>query len=200
MICDCCKKNEAKVQVCDVEQNAVVQQFAICNDCMTLLKRLLFDPATPLIPTSEAVKQVQDMLSSKDKSLTPVEAPGKLTVSDRQPEAVPACPSCGMTLAEFKQRGRFGCAHDYEVFASHIDPLLERIHDVTPPQHRGRLPQGEADESVTGKARELAALRNQLDDAVLAEDYERAAKLRDRIAALAGEVKSKPGKARREGP
>ncbi len=198
MICDCCHKNEAKIQVCDVEQNAVAHQYAVCNDCMTLLKRLVFDPATPLIPTDDAIKQVQSMLSSKDKNLAVAEPPGKLAVSPAKPDApAQACPTCGMTLAEFKQRGRFGCANDYEVFAAHIDPLLERIHDATPPQHKGRLPRGNADTSATDKARELAALKDQLDNAVLAEDYERAATLRDRIAKITGETKAKPARSKK---
>jgi protein arginine kinase activator len=91
-----------------------------------------------------------------------------------------------MTLAEFKQRGRFGCANDYEVFSAHIDPLLERIHDAQPPQHRGRLPRGLSDSAATDKAREVAALQDQLDHAVLSEDYERAAQLRDRLSQLTG--------------
>lgn len=200
MICDCCHKNEAKIQVCDVEQNAVAHQFAVCNDCMTLLKRLVFDPATPLIPTADALKQVQGMLSSKDKNLVLPEAPRALAVAAAKPEApAPACPTCGMTLAEFKQRGRFGCANDYEVFAAHIDPLLERIHDVTPPQHKGRMPRGQADTRATDKARELAALKDQLENAVLAEDYERAATLRDRIAGITGEPVLKSARPKKGG-
>src|SRR5262245_41048750 len=110
MICDCCHKNEAKIQVCDIEQNAVAHQFAVCNDCNTLLKRLLFDPATPLIPTGDAIKQVQVMLSSKDKSISVTDAPGKLaTPTEKSDAPLPVCPDCGMTLPEFKQRGRFGC-------------------------------------------------------------------------------------------
>lgn len=196
MICDCCHKNEAKIQVCDVEQNAVAHQFAVCNDCMTLLKRLVFDPATPLIPTADAIKQVQSMLSSKDKNLVAAE-PGKLAVTPKSEAPAPTCPTCGMTLSEFKQRGRFGCAHDYDVFSAHIDPLLERIHDVTPPQHKGRLPRGQSDTSATDKARELAALQDQLENAVLAEDYERAATLRDRIAKITGEPKMKSARGKK---
>lgn len=199
MNCDCCQKNEAKVQVCDIEQNAVAHQFAVCNDCMTLLKRLVFDPATPLIPTGDAIKQVQGMLASKDKSMAPLEAPGKAALAaEKYPEtSLPACPTCGMTLPEFKQRGRFGCANDYEVFAAHIDPLLERIHDASPPQHRGRIPQGGSDSGVTDKARELAALQSQLEEAVLAEDYERAATLRDRMGALSGAARAKTTKGKK---
>ena len=37
-----------------------------------------------------------------------------------------SCPDCGMTLEEFRKKGRLGCAKDYEVFSSHIDELLAR--------------------------------------------------------------------------
>jgi protein-arginine kinase activator protein McsA len=52
-----------------------------------------------------------------------------------------ACPDCGMTLAEFRSKGRLGCPRDYEIFREHLDPLIERIHNAK--HHLGRGPGGE---------------------------------------------------------
>ncbi|MCC6572595.1 MAG: UvrB/UvrC motif-containing protein [Planctomycetes bacterium] len=191
MNCDCCKKNTAPIRISDIEGNAVTQQFAICTDCMTLLKRMIFDPAKALPSTAEAIKQVQEMLSSTENAIVLAEG-AKPPAAIEQP-VMPTCPKCGMTLAEFKQRGRFGCANDYEIFGAHIEPLLERVHDASPARHKGRSPQAptpQADGVV-----EISRLKKELDSAVQAEKYEEAAKLRDRIAALGGE---KPAKARRK--
>lgn len=89
------------------------------------------------------------------------------------------CPECGLTYATFKAEGRLGCPHDYDAFRPVLEPLLERVHrDV---QHAGKQP------AATRKAAQLDELRSQLKTAVANEDYERAARLRDRIRDLAAE-------------
>jgi protein arginine kinase activator len=90
------------------------------------------------------------------------------------------CPSCGIKFVEFRNTGRLGCPHDYEEFREELAPLLENIHGET--RHCGktprRLPQNKQTQS------ELIQLRNRLKQAVNKEDYEEAARLRDRIRQL----------------
>jgi protein arginine kinase activator len=90
------------------------------------------------------------------------------------------CPSCGIKFVEFRNTGRLGCPHDYEEFREELAPLLENIHGET--RHCGktprRLPQNKQTQS------ELIQLRNRLKQAVTKEDYEEAARLRDRIRQL----------------
>ncbi len=100
-------------------------------------------------------------------------------------ESVAACPECGITFNEFRESGRFGCAHDYSEFLEELIPLLENIHeDIT---HVGKRPR-HALMGTQDQAR-LVQLRNSLRAAVEAEDYESAALLRDQIAALETEVR-----------
>ena len=91
------------------------------------------------------------------------------------------CPECGIKFVEFRNSGRLGCPHDYEAFREELLPLLENIHG-DPPRHQGktprRLPQTKQTQS------ELVQLRKQLLQAVNKEDYEAAARLRDRIRQL----------------
>lgn len=92
-----------------------------------------------------------------------------------------SCPECGMTLLEFRQRGRFGCPRDYEVFAPHLRDLLERIHGAT--RHAGRRP-GHSNEATKQRQLRLQELQDQLRAAIRSEAYEDAARLRDEIKAM----------------
>ncbi|MBE6992698.1 MAG: hypothetical protein E7430_09055 [Ruminococcaceae bacterium] len=92
------------------------------------------------------------------------------------------CPLCGATANTIKKTGKAGCAKCYEVFASVLDPYIKRIHgSVT---HNGRIPGGGTPEQK--QEREISQLRQQLKSAVEAEDYLKAAELRDRIRELEG--------------
>jgi protein arginine kinase activator len=90
------------------------------------------------------------------------------------------CPHCGIKFVEFRNTGRLGCPHDYAEFREELTPLLENIHGET--RHCGktprRLPQNKQTQS------ELMQLRNRLKQAIHKEDYEEAARLRDRIRTL----------------
>jgi protein arginine kinase activator len=92
----------------------------------------------------------------------------------------PSCPDCGMSLDEFRKKGRLGCARDYEVFKNHIGDLLERVHGAR--AHVGRVPG--TSEADTLRSQRLTLLKQQLDDAIRTEAYESAARLRDEIKAL----------------
>lgn len=88
------------------------------------------------------------------------------------------CDVCGMTFKEFRQRGLLGCPHDYEVFARPLEGLLHRAQEGAS-QHIGKTP------AVAGgdvaRQTSILRLRSELQGAVEAEDYERAAALRDQI-------------------
>ena len=87
------------------------------------------------------------------------------------------CPQCGIKFMEFRAEGRLGCPHDYEAFAGELRKLLERIHRSG--HHVGKVPKRRpADQKVPA---ELLELRRQLREAVEAEAYEEAARVRDLI-------------------
>ena len=99
------------------------------------------------------------------------------------------CPRCGLSYAEFRVKGRLGCAHDYQIFKSALQPLLEKIHGNT--QHCGKVPTGVSDDVVQQK--ELMELRQLLNRAVTSEAYEDAAEIRDRIRELEEELEKTNG-------
>ena len=93
------------------------------------------------------------------------------------------CPSCGMKFVDFRNSGRLGCPHDYQTFREELLPLLENIHGEV--KHVGKSPRRSPASKETES--ELVQLRQRLKQAVTKEDYEEAARIRDRIKQL-GEV------------
>ncbi len=108
------------------------------------------------------------------------------------------CPSCKLTFAAFRKSGKFGCASCYEAFEGRLTPIFDRAHEGAT-HHVGKVPKramkGVADKDDV-QARELALLeararaetinrvRHELAKAVASEQYEEAARLRDRLVEL----------------
>src|ERR1041385_3515116 len=91
------------------------------------------------------------------------------------------CQHCGISWAEFRQSGLFGCENDYQLFEKDLTPLLQRAHEGAT-HHVGKVPSRRGGSGVPAKKRmDTGKLRKELQRAVESEDYERAAKLRDQI-------------------
>lgn len=91
------------------------------------------------------------------------------------------CPECQLTWSEFRKSGVLGCPNDYIAFAKPLRWLLEQAQgaDLV---HVGKAPKRMA--KGINKNATLRRLRQDLEDAVLHEDYEVAAGLRDEIDKL----------------
>jgi len=89
-----------------------------------------------------------------------------------------SCPHCGFTLDQFRKEGVLGCPYDYELFEKSLLPLIERAHNGKT-NHSGKVPSKTPQDMK--KQIEHLNLHQQLETAVRNEDYERAAKLRDKI-------------------
>ena len=90
------------------------------------------------------------------------------------------CSQCGFTLAKFQQTGRLGCSRCYLTFS---DEILSRLG----PMHRGLRHFGKHPKDFEGDAfseRLLIECKERLDQAVKAENYEEAARIRDEISKL----------------
>jgi protein arginine kinase activator len=86
-----------------------------------------------------------------------------------------SCSLCGVTFMEFRVDGQLGCPHDYEAFAKGLPPLLWKAHGAT--RHVGKVPRHAGLRPVgTG-----LKTRSELRKAIALEDYEQAARLRDRL-------------------
>ena len=87
------------------------------------------------------------------------------------------CEQCGFTHADFKKQGRFGCPSCYEAFRGVLEPLLGNMHKGT--THVGKVPQRAVERKSLYDR--LTQLQLDLDQAIKAERYEDAARVRDEI-------------------
>src|SRR5215475_14407400 len=82
-----------------------------------------------------------------------------------------SCAGGGITWAEFRQTGLFGCANDYTVFEKDLTPLLQRAHEGAT-HHVGKVPTRHGGTGVPVKRQfDLTKLRKELSRAVELEDY-----------------------------
>ncbi len=97
---------------------------------------------------------------------------------DQARRATVSCPGCGLTFTQFRQAGTLGCPACYDAFSQHLAAIIERAQ-AGATHHVGKTP------SRTGHSIDRQVLRQrlskELQDALTAEQYERAAQLRDRI-------------------
>ena len=90
------------------------------------------------------------------------------------------CSSCKFTFQDFRKVGRLGCQKCYDTLKDQLRPLLRKIHGAD--SHTGKiLPGKEAPKDVTTLMTELKV---RLEKAIKFEEFEEAARLRDRIKIL----------------
>ena len=105
-----------------------------------------------------------------------------LHTADAEEEAM-TCDVCGMTFREFREQGLLGCPNDYEAFEKGLLAMLKRAqHGAS--EHVGKVPHRAGRENKKHSA--VLRLRADLKAAISAEDYERAAALRDQIKEYEG--------------
>jgi protein arginine kinase activator len=104
-----------------------------------------------------------------------------MTHSGQTKQEAGACEQCGITWAEFRQSGLLGCEHDYTLFERELLPLLQRAHEGAT-HHTGKTPRrGDGTRAAARPSVDLERVRKELAKAVAAEDYEKAARLRDQL-------------------
>lgn len=159
MLCEICGKKEASVHITEIINKKTIEMH-ICQDCAQ--ERGVMD---------EQPFSISDLLASF------MDFDDEFAIKEK--EETRTCPQCGMTFEDFKKIGRFGCARCYETFKDAILPLLQKIHGST--HHFGKMPG-----RIVQKAEEnvVRQLQDKLKKAVETEEFEEAARLRDRIKEL----------------
>lgn len=158
MMCQKCKKQSATVHLTTVV-GSEMQEKHLCSKCASEDG----ETATPVVPLDQLVKKFV------------------AAHADNEEVANLVCAECGMTFTQFRNTGLLGCPADYKLFSVPLKGLLERAHGGRT-QHVGKIPGDK--ENKRKRQHELMRLKQDLDDAVGVEDYERAAVLRDTIAKL----------------
>lgn len=169
MMCDDCGKRPAAVHISKVI-NGTKSEAHLCQECAQSQGQLGF--------MTEPTFTFHNILAGLFEPDAVLHGAKGQAVRNR-------CPNCGLTFADFRRLGHLGCDQCYDTFRTELEPLLRRIHGST--AHTGKVPQG-VQYGLVRKERELARLQEELHQAVLGEEYERAAELRDTIRALEGAV------------
>jgi protein arginine kinase activator len=101
--------------------------------------------------------------------------------SSSLPVSQPAahCSGCGGTLQDFRDSGRLGCAQCYVAFEEPLKELMRRLHGST--HHTGKPYQGPGTPKEEAAPEATHRLKEQLRQAIGAEQFERAARLRDEL-------------------
>ena len=98
------------------------------------------------------------------------------------------CNNCNMSFDEFMEQGKFGCEECYDAFSPKIDSILKRIQGSN--RYAGRKLVGNKESKIKfeekpeKKETEKEKLQRELKEAIEKENYEEAAKIRDKIKEL----------------
>lgn len=163
---------------CDLCDNpAVVHEVTVKNGVkreVHLCEQHAREAGIP-IPGTQPINQ---LLSQFVKSQQPAKKKSPSTGSKIRTARKASCPACSMTFSQFRQSGVLGCPECYEAFDRQLTPLIERSQ-CSASNHVGKTPK-RAGISLD-RQRLIQQLTKELDIAVNAEQYERAAQLRDRL-------------------
>lgn len=90
------------------------------------------------------------------------------------------CQCCGSSFEDIAKSGKVGCAGCYDVFSEELLPSIQRIHGRT--CHTGKLARSAGTEVKIKN--EISKCKNELNEAIKSQEFEKAAELRDRIKEL----------------
>lgn len=179
MLCDDCGRREAAVHIVQIGPQGRVEKN-LCEKCAAGYGEFM--------PENQPKRNmsVDDFL----KGMFSQSAGQEEKQKGRQGEPlVLTCPNCGMSYADFQQTGKIGCSVCYATFRPQLEPLLRRIHGTS--THSGKIPRRSG--GTLELKQEIKRLRAELQEKVAQEEYEEAAKLRDKVRAMEKELSAKEG-------
>ena len=177
MLCQICKKKEATIVITKVTEEQKTE-FHLCKDCAAT-----FSDKFPIFPLPQF--NINDLLTGLLKAID-LYSKKEGIVSIKEME----CRNCHLTYEEFTQSGKLGCSVCYFDFRKQLIPLLRRLHGNS--EHVGKVPHKAMDR--INNVKRIKQLRKELQDVVIKEEYEKAAKIRDKILKLEGVSKKKDAK------
>lgn len=177
MLCQKCKKNNATIHYRE-NINGKVTEYSLCADCAAELERdgvIKFEnPFSDFM--RDGIFDFASVLPSFFTSLNHALGSGETK----------RCPVCGSTFSDIARTGHIGCPQCYETFADELAATVNQLHGTSKPQ--GRIPKRFGEKQ--NREAEINALKEEQKKAIEAQEFEKAAELRDKIKALEAEVNS----------
>ncbi len=160
-LCERCKKAQATFHLTDLQPSGEKQERHLCERCAT---------EEGLLQPQKAVSFAEYLESFVSGSKESAASLSHLV-----------CEDCGISYVEFRNQGMLGCPKDYDVFREPLAKLIGRAQDGAT-HHVGKTPKRLG--TRRSSQQDISRLKRHLEEAVAAEDYERAAALRDSIRKL----------------
>jgi protein arginine kinase activator len=169
--CICGKIKYTPFHITEVNAEEIIE----INACIKCAENYLLNPHNPYKPLVVTVEREEIDLSNIETAQDLIDIIVGVT---QQPSCDIQC-SCGLTNADFKKTGRFGCPNCYETFKDRIENQVYPYHNAC--EHKGKFPQAAYNKQQNTKEERLKTLKLKLAKAVEIEDYENAAILKDQL-------------------
>lgn len=168
MNCERCQERPAVVHLTEIINNKK-RTLHLCEQCAREVQAESFG----LIPQMNLHNLLASFFSNQ------IAAPFNSNIVQGE-----KCPNCGLTEAQFAQRGLLGCGDCYRQFGPRLNPVFRRIHGNA--RHTGKVP-----ERTGGRvklAKDVERMKLRLREVIGREEFEEAARLRDEIRKLEKEL------------
>jgi protein arginine kinase activator len=164
MKCEICGLKDAVIHIRQIQKD-LVHELHICEECAQ--EKGLMREEDSELPIANLLS---GLLEGKD-----------LTGAGEVKEA---CPKCGMKASEFRKQGKLGCPECFHAFEKDVRAIVSQM--AARPRHTGKTPHAASGEQAA--AVKSDGLREELREAVEREEYELAARLRDRLREMDPDV------------
>lgn len=167
MLCQSCSKNIANTHIKTVI-NGELKEYMLCSECAQKLGYLN--------PFDSFDSNLENFLGS---------FLGDGFQKGYLPDTV-RCEKCGSSFADIARGGKVGCENCYSIFYEKMLPSIERMHGNA--RHVGKI-----SSSAGSKAKltnEIEKTKLLLKEAIDKQEFEQAAKLRDKIKEMQGDEKN----------
>ena len=192
MLCEKCRTREANIRYTEVI-NGIKTEHNLCSQCA---REMDFGHYSAMFDTDYPIGKLLSDLFGLTGEETEQEDAGLDQV---------VCPTCHTAYSDFVKNSRFGCPDCYGVFDLLMSENIKRIQGSV--NHKGKHPRfhyenefgterkaSGAENNAAEKTgwnpedaereEKLAVLKSKLQEAILEEEYEQAAKYRDEIREL----------------
>jgi len=174
MKCDFCHKNDATIHIQEI-LNGKKKNLNICAECAS--EKNIAEAEIEGFNLSEILYNLSSQMMNNASPQKEDQSHDHFNV----PHSTVVCGKCGWDTNRFRDSGRLGCAECYSVFDFLLGTAIKNMHKGN--IHIGKHP-GIANSSNAELAMRVMSLQKELEQHVLKEQYEEAAKIRDRINEL----------------
>lgn len=167
MLCEVCKEKEATIHITKIV-NGIKKEANLCSECAEKSEKFnLVSDMDIMTPFSfqNILGGLIDYVNeaSKDETIKEIK-----------------CKNCGAAYSEFKEKGLLGCSECYRNFSPTILSVVKGVQGNI--EHVGKVP-NKVGKSLFNKNR-ILKLKDKLKEAIMLEEYEKAAEIRDEIKLL----------------